>query len=249
MADTMRLDNLLSKTVCTTRSEAKAMLRRGAVRVNGTVQKKGDARVTPGVDNIVAAGQPVNYQSHITIVMNKPEEVLCAARDKSAKTVVDLLPPALVHRGCLPAGRLDKNTPGLLILTTNGDLTHQLISPATKVPRVYRAVVTGRLTGEDVHAFLQGLHIVDSDGSFDALPALLYIESAGEQQSTARVLVRQGKYHQVKRMFAARGHRVLALHRLAIGKLWLPGDLAPGEWREITIEEPQLLKEDNEQLI
>ena len=163
-------------------------------------------------------------------MLNKPTCVLSATEDAQARTVLDLLPPPYRRMGLFPVGRLDKDTTGLLLLTNDGDLAHRIISPKKHVPKVYLAEVDGVLDDEDIAAFAQGLRL--SDGTL-CLPAELVVAAP----STGRVTVYEGKYHQVKRMFAARGKHVTALHRLAVGGLTLDDSLPPGGFRELCPDE------------
>jgi len=169
----------------------------------------------------------------------KPSGVLTAARDSRAQTVMDLLPEALSRRKVLPVGRLDKDTTGLLVFTNDGALAHSLLDPKRHVWKRYIARVEGKLTEEDVLAFEQGLQLSD----FEAKPAGLSILESGEETSVGEVRVREGKFHQVKRMFAARGHEVLTLHRASFGPLILPDDMQPGDYRKLTEEQVQLLRD------
>ena len=180
------------------------------------------------------------------MMMNKPQGTLTAARDKMQKTVMDLLPPMYAAMDCMPAGRLDKDTEGLLVITSDGQLAHRIISPKHDVGKVYLARVNGPLDADDVMAFAAGLHISDGDGAFDARPARLEILSVSDKESETRVRVTEGKYHQVKRMFASRGVQVTYLKRLQIGALKIDPALAPGEWREMTEEEVALLEQEAE---
>ena len=154
------------------------------------------------------------------------------------KTVMDLLPPMYAAMGAMPAGRLDKDTEGLLVITSDGQLAHRIISPRHEVGKVYYARLDGELTDEDVAALEAGIHIRDADGEFDARPAKLRRDGG----DAAYIRVTEGKYHQVKRMFAARGKHVVYLKRMAIGSLALDPELKPGEWRELTDDEVALLE-------
>ena len=159
---------------------------------------------------------------------------------------MDLLPPMYAAMGCMPAGRLDKDTEGLLIITSDGQLAHRIISPKKDVTKVYFARVDGVLYEEDIAAFAAGLHIDDSDGTFDARPAGLTILSTDGASSEVRVRVSEGKYHQVKRMLSSRGAPVTYLKRERIGALALDPALAPGQWRELTDEEVALLEQEDD---
>ena len=167
-----------------------------------------------------------------------PIAVVSATEDRHQPTVVDLVPPELRRKNLFPAGRLDKDTTGILILTNDGALAHALLAPGRHVWKRYVACVTGRLDGEDTAAFAAGVPLSD----FTALPATLTILCADESESRAVIEVREGKYHQIKRMFSARGHEVTALHRASFGPLELPDDLPPGGLRRLSAGEVAALR-------
>lgn len=234
----MRLDKYLSLSGERSRSEAGKLIRSGAVRVDGQVALRPETQVTEN-SHVLLAGQPIGDSSQQYYMLNKPAGVLTAARDSHARTVMDLVPDNLRRRKVLPVGRLDKDTTGLLLLTNDGELAHFLLSPGRHVWKQYRATVTGRLTQETTEAFARGLHLSD----FVAKPAKLTILQAGETESIALVEVREGKFHQVKRMFAAAGHEVTALHRASFGPLRLPEELPEGQYRPLTNDEIQALRQ------
>lgn len=242
--DRMRLDKLLSMLGEGTRSEARSAVRAGQVTVDGLVAKDAGMQVDALASRVCVGGRALVYKRVRHVMLNKPQGVLTAARDPRQKTVMDLLPPLYRAMDCMPAGRLDKDTEGLLVITSDGQLAHRIISPRHEVGKVYLARVDGPLNGGDVEAFAEGLHIEDADGAFEAKPAVLEILSSGQEQSEARVRVTEGKYHQVKRMFAARGVHVTFLKRLRIGGLALDEALMPGQWREMTDAEIALLEEE-----
>lgn len=243
LSDKMRLDKLLALLGEGTRSEIKAMVRAGRVTVDGRAAKDAGMQVCGETDDIRLDGRALYYKAVRHVMLNKPSGVLTAARDKKQKTVMDLLPPMYAAMGAMPAGRLDKDTEGLLVITSDGQLAHRIISPKHEVGKVYYARLDGELTDEDVAALEAGIHIRDADGEFDARPAR--IERDGDDAAYIRVT--EGKYHQVKRMFAARGKQVVYLNRMAIGGLVLDPDLQPGEWRELTEEEVRLLEQPGEE--
>ena len=224
------------------RSGAARLVRTGRVTVDGSPARDSGLAVDPEAAEVRLDGRLLEWKPVRTVMLNKPPGVLTAARDPKQPTVLDLLPPLYRAMGCMPAGRLDKDTEGLLILTSDGQLAHRLISPKKEVGKLYEARVDGPLSEADVSAFAAGLQIRDADGSFVAKPAVLRILRSGPGESLARVRVTEGKYHQVRRMFASRGRRVTALRRLAVGSLWLDGALGPGQWRELTPEEVRLLE-------
>jgi 16S rRNA pseudouridine516 synthase len=234
----MRLDRLLGSLGIASRSGARDMIRQGRVQVDGVIVRDNAANVEEGCDLIVD-GVQVDTRLERHVMMNKPVGVLTAARDTRAATVLDLLPPVYRACGCMPVGRLDKDTEGLLLFTTDGQMAHRLLAPSSQVEKEYVAQVTGQLTPQDVQAFAEGIELKD----FTALPARLTILSAQAEQSIARVVVTEGKFHQVRRMFAARNHEVTALQRVRFGPLLLDAGLAPGQYRELSTEEVQLLLE------
>lgn len=229
----MRLDRWLTTLGVGSRSQVQKLIRAGQVQVDGKAVSDPSATCDTSRAALVLSGQPIDGRLTRHVMLNKPAGLLTAARDKKQPTVMDCLPPVYAALGCMPVGRLDKDTTGLLLLTTDGELNHRLLAPARHVDKVYRAVVDGPLTSEDAEAFARGLRLSD----FDALPARLDILSSRETEATALVTVREGKFHQVKRMFAAVGREVTALHRLSFGPLELDETLAPGQWRELTEDE------------
>lgn len=240
----MRLDRLLCMLGEGTRTQVREMVRAGLVTVDGQAARDGGMQVDAQASVVCVGGRALSYKPVRHVMLNKPQGVLTAARDGRQRTVMDLLPPMYAAMGCMPAGRLDKDTEGLLVITSDGRLAHRIISPRHEVGKVYWARVDGPLEQADVEAFAAGLHICDGDGEFDAKPAHLVIERAGSEESEARVRVTEGRYHQVKRMFAARGVHVVALRRLQIGALALDPALAPGQWREMTDEEVKRLTQE-----
>ena len=230
----MRLDKFLALEGRCTRSGAKEQLRRGRVTVNGAVARDGAQAVDPERDVIALDGETLRYRSEMHLMLNKPAGVLTAANDPRCRTVMDLLPRACAAMGCMPVGRLDLDTEGLLLFTTDGQLAHRLLAPKHGVEKVYIARVDGILTEEDAAAFARGLQLSD----FMARPARLEILPPGD---TGRVTVCEGKYHHVKRMFGACGRKVTHLKRLTFGGIALDEALAPGEWRELTKAERDAL--------
>ena len=232
-----RLDKYLAQSGERTRSEAVRAVRAGQVKVNGLIVRDPAVKVGEG-DEVLLCGQPVGDDALQYFLLHKPSGVLTAARDNHAQTVMDLVPEALSRRKVLPVGRLDKDTTGLLLLTNDGALAHSLLNPKRHVWKRYVATVEGRLNEEDAAAFEAGIVLSD----FTAMPARLRILSADERQSVAEAEVREGKYHQVKRMFASRGHEVIHLHRASFGPLELPQDLPEGEIRRLAPEQVEALR-------
>lgn len=232
----IRLDKLLSQSGERSRSEAARLVRAGLVSVDGAPARDPAVKVDAAASAVLLEGQPLRDEPYQYYLLHKPAGVLTAARDARAPTVMDLVPEALRRRDVLPVGRLDKDTTGLLLLTNDGALAHRLLSPQRHVWKTYLATVDGLLTDADAAAFSQGVSLSD----FTALPARLTIVSAGAGESRARVEVREGKFHQVKRMFMARGFTVLALHREAFGPLRL--DVEAGRCRALTPDEVRALQ-------
>lgn len=231
-----RMDKLLAATGLWSRREVKELVRRGRVQVNSVVIAKAEDKADPGRDEIRVDGEVVDCAPFTYIMMNKPDGLLSATTDKRQKTVLDLLPEHLRRRGLFPVGRLDKDTVGLILLTDDGPMGHELLSPKKHVDKVYYARVEGSVNAADVAALAQGLVLEDG---LHCLPAGL--EPIGDG-SECLVTLREGKYHQVKRMLAARGKPVTFLKRLSMGPLELDEALLPGQWRFLSNEELRALK-------
>ena len=227
-----RLDKLLADSGRFTRSEARGAIRAGRVTVDAAAVRKPEEKFDAEHVVIRVDGEAINCAAVRYFMLYKPAGVLSATDDPSCATVLDLLPPELRRLGLFPVGRLDKDTTGLLLLTNDGDFAHRVISPKKHVPKRYRAALDGQPDAADVAAFAAGL--VLADGTV-CLPAKLELP----EMNVGRITVYEGKYHQVKRMFAARGHTVLALHREQIGALPLDAGLQPGEYRELLPEETE----------
>ena len=224
----MRLDKLLTHLGVASRSGAREVLKAGRVRVNGEAVR--DAAFQVEVDDkVLLDGKLLDTRLSRHLLLHKPAGVLTAKEDNRQKTVMDLLPPEYTSLGCMPVGRLDKDTTGLLILTTDGELAHRLLAPERHVDKVYIATVDGCLSDADVEKFAEGIPLKD----FTCLPAKLEILSP----NVGRVTVREGKYHQIKRMFGAVGKPVTELHRQRFGPLPLEDGMHPGEYRELTDDE------------
>ena len=228
----MRLDKLLSRLGVSSRSGCRDLLRAGRVRVDGETVRSGAFDLAIGAC-VTLDGQALDCRMERHLMMHKPAGVLTAREDARQRTVMDLLPKVYASLGCMPVGRLDKDTTGLLLLTTDGELAHRLISPARHVDKVYEAQVEGTLEQADAAAFAAGIALSD----FTALPAKMEILAP----DTGRVTVQEGKFHQVKRMFQAVGKPVIRLHRLSFGPLALDDMLPPGQYRELSEEETAAL--------
>ena len=235
-----RLDALLVSRNFGSRKEVLPLIKAGVVLVNGERALKGGQLIDMEHDEITVRGVPVSMQEYVYIMLHKPQGVLSAARDPKAAVVLDLLPEELRRRGLFPAGRLDKNTTGLLLITDDGALAHSLLSPRRHVEKVYLATLRAPARQEDIAAFATGMDLPEEDRhpAEQCMPALLEILP----DCRARVTLREGKYHQVKRMFRAAGNEVLELHRERFGPLALDEALRQGECRELTAEEIKALR-------
>lgn len=230
----MRLDKALSLAGYT-RSEAKALIAKGRVRVGEQAVRDSGLNVQP--QDVYLDGAPICAEEEIYLMIHKPAGVVTATEDKRLPTVVSLLPESLQRRKIGPVGRLDRDVTGLVLLTTNGQLAHRLISPKWKAEKVYRAQCEGVLDEGHAQAFASGIELSD----FTAAPAGMKILESGET-SVADVTLTEGKFHQVKRMFIAIGRPLVSLKRLRIGCVALDDALAPGEYRKLTEEEINGLK-------
>lgn len=243
----LRLDKYLADMGLGTRTEVKELLKKGCVACNGEVVKRPELKVDTEHDQITCQGRLVGYVEMEYLLLYKPAGVLTATEDRKQRTVLDLL-DASVRKDVFPVGRLDKDTEGLLLITNDGALAHELLSPKKHVKKCYFARVSGIMTGEDVKSFEDGLFVPeysDRFSSFFAMPAVLRILSVDQeqQQSEVEIEVCEGKFHQVKRMCAAVGKPVVYLKRLSMGNLRLDDSLKPGEYRRLTAEEIRQLKE------
>ena len=234
----MRLDKLLAARTGMTRSESRKAIAKGRVAVAGAVCKQADAQVDEAaalaLDGAPLAGA---YQKYVYIMINKPAGVVSASRDKRDTTVVDLVAAAYPRRQLFPAGRLDKTSTGFVLLTDDGALAHDLLAPAHHVEKVYLVTLDTPLTPEMCAGFAAGVTLADGQ---TLAPALA--EPAGADPCLVRVTLRQGVYHQIKRMFGVFGAGVNALHRTAIGGVALDAALAPGDYRELTEPEVETLR-------
>lgn len=234
----MRLDKLLANMGYGSRKEVKQLLKQKAVRVDDVVVKDAAMKVDTEKQIITVFGEPVEYTEFIYLMMNKPQGVISATEDNRDETVIDLLDPLHQHFEPFPVGRLDKDTEGFLLITNDGQLAHNLLSPKKHVPKTYYADIEGRVTEADIEAFAQGVTL---DDGYHTKPGHLVILEAAEQ-SKIELTIQEGKFHQVKRMFEAVGKKVTYLKRLSMGDLALDESLALGEYRELTSEELELLQ-------
>lgn len=219
-----RLDKMLASQNVGSRKEVQKLIKSGEVYVNGEICRKPDTKVDVNSDEITVSGQAVNYQKYIYIMMNKPGGVLSASTDKYDKTVIDLLPEEYKRKGLFPAGRLDKDTEGLLIITDDGDFAHRMLSPKKHVEKKYIAKLDKEITEETIKRFEDG--IIFADGT-ECMPAKLELEDESDKK-TGIVTICEGKFHQVKKMFICCGIKVVHLKRISIGNLYLDSNLPIG---------------------
>ena len=235
--DRIRLDKFLSSQLNISRSQAKEMLRAGRVTLNGAVCKKPETQVEADADRVFADGTQVRYQKYVYIALNKPAGVVSASVSPGDTTVIDLLPEDLRRAGLFPAGRLDKDSTGFVLITDDGAFAHRLLSPAHHVNKQYVVTLARPVSPEELDALSQGIRV----GSEAFRPAAVAALSGQAGEYTYGVTLTEGRYHEIKRMFAYFGNRVLTLHRTRIGGLALPPELRPGESRLLTPAEVDLL--------
>lgn len=238
MSSSLRLDKLVAKCGFGSRAQARALIRSGLVHVDGEPVRDGGILIDPCTTEVKVAGQTLNYSEYHYYMLNKPAGVLSATRDSRQPTVIELLPKTMAGLKLFPVGRLDKDTRGLLLLTNDGNLAHGLLAPKKGIPKIYRALIDGMVGKADVAAFAAGIPLAD----FTALPADLTVLTPGTQ-TQVQVTLFEGKFHQVKRMFRARGFTVLDLERVAMGPIKLDPLLSPGKFRPLTKTEQVSLQE------
>ncbi|MEI5990710.1 S4 domain pseudouridine synthase [Enterococcus termitis] len=240
----MRLDKFLSETGVGSRKEAKLLLKKGLVTVNEQIIKDGKCQINEIQDIIMFAGEKLTYQQYYYYMLHKPQGVISATEDKWDQTVIDLLRDEDYREDLFPVGRLDKDTEGLLLLTNDGQLAHRLLSPKKHVDKEYFAEIQGIVTQDDILQFAEGFALTNKEL---VKPSELIIDSINEEaeQSSIRLIIQEGKFHQVKRMFEAVDKKVVYLKRLRMGNLWLDEELELGEYRALTDKELEGLKMNN----
>jgi 16S rRNA pseudouridine516 synthase len=234
-----RLDKVLANLGFGTRKEVKALVKSGEVIVDEKMVKDSGMQIDPEKSVIKVSGEKVSYKKFIYIMMNKPSGVVSATFDNYDETVIDILDPELKIFEPFPVGRLDKDTVGLLLITNDGELNHRLIAPKWHVDKVYYAEIDKCVSEEDVRAFQDGVVL---DDGYKCLSAKLEILKADGNGSEVMVIIQEGKFHQVKRMFKSLNKEVVFLKRVSFGTLKLDENLAEGEYRELTHAEEEILK-------
>ena len=252
MGKAVRLDKFLADSGAGTRTDVKKLIQKGMVQVNGETAKKPELKVDPERDVVEFGGERLGARAEfVYYLLHKPAGYVSATEDIREKTVLELVPKD-GRRNLFPVGRLDKDTEGLLLITDDGQLAHQLLSPKKHVDKTYYAVTDGRMTEEDVKRFAEGLDIGEKNPT---MPAKLEILSARKVEevelgqypsgwcSEIQLTIKEGKFHQVKRMTEAAGKKVVYLKRISMGILTLPDDLEKGECRPLTAGEEKRLKD------
>ncbi|MFJ5758377.1 pseudouridine synthase [Neobacillus sp. NPDC093182] len=234
----MRIDKMLANLGYGSRKEVKQLLKSGAVKVDDCLVKDPKQHVDTNKQSVTLNGEVIEYKEFIYLMMNKPQGVLSATEDSVGETVIDLLELEDQVYEPFPVGRLDKDTEGLLLITNDGQLAHRLLSPKKHVPKTYFAVIDREVTDEDVKAFADGVTL---DDGYETKPGELKILKSGIR-SDIELTITEGKFHQVKRMFEAVGKKVVYLKRISMGPLPLDETLELGEYRELTDEEIELLR-------
>jgi len=234
-----RLDKILANLGYGSRKEVKTLCRKGAVVVDGVPIKDSSEKIDPINSVIQINGETINYRKYIYIMMNKPAGVVSATFDNYDETVIDLLDPDYQIFNPFPIGRLDKDTVGLLLITNDGDLNHKLIAPKNHVDKVYYAEIDKPVTLSNIEKFKKGITL---DDGYLCMPAKLEILKSDENGAQVHVTIQEGKFHQVKRMFEAVDKNVVYLRRTIFGPLNLDENLEEGQFRELSEEEIEMLR-------
>lgn len=232
-----RIDKIIASQGKYTRSEVKKLASQGKITVDGVVIKKSDIKVDTSSVKIIINGEELNFKEHLYLILNKPKGYVSATEDRDCQTVLELVPDELFRSSLFPAGRLDKDTTGLMIITDDGDLAHNILAPKKHIRKIYEVTLDIPVTEDMIKKFKDG--IVLNDG--ECKSALL--EITGE--NTCKVTITEGRYHQIKRMFGCCKAKVVELNRICMGNLFLPKDLDLGECRELTKTELELLQKKN----
>ncbi len=240
---TERIDKILSKQSSITRADAVKLIRAGKVTINGKIIMDNSMKIAPDEDTIEINGKIFHYKKFIYLMMNKPAGVVCASRSPNEKTVIDLLPDELLRPGLFPAGRLDKDTTGFVLITDDGNFAHNILSPSKHICKSYLAYLDNVLSEESINRIKTGMTI-ENETFMPADITLVGTNQADDNSySTYKITICQGKYHQIKRMIADCGGNLTALKRISMGNLPIDPSLRPGEAREITDDELALIQQ------
>lgn len=232
-----RLDKIIASQGQYSRSEVKKLVKDGRVTLDGVTVKSSDVKADPNKNIIAIDGKSIGYKKHLYIMLNKPQGVVSATEDTDHKTVIDLIPKELKRDGLFPAGRLDGDTVGFVLVTDDGDFAHRILSPKNHIMKTYHATLQRPVTQEDIDAFRNGIELKDGTLCLEA-----QVRPIDGDEPIAEIKICEGKYHQVKRMFAALGNKVIYLKRVKMGELSLDENLKEGQCRELTDEELQLIE-------
>lgn len=230
-----RLDKIVSNQTGYSRKEVKDLVKQRRIIVNNETVTKSDIKIDPDKDLIKLDGSIIKVQEYIYLMLNKPQGYISATEDKNLQTVLDLVPNQYLHRELFPAGRLDKDTTGLMLITDDGEFAHNILSPKKHISKTYNVTIDIPMTTEMIEGFKNGVKLIDAE----CKSAIL--EITGEY--TGIVTLTEGRYHQIKRMFGCFGAKVTKLERIAMGNFYLPKDLKVGECREFTLEELKKIQE------
>jgi 16S rRNA pseudouridine516 synthase len=228
-----RLDKVISNQIGYSRKEVKDLVKQKRITINGDVALKSDVKVDVLVDKIFVDGEEVSFKKYVYLMLNKPKGYVSATEDKNMPTVLELVPEEYLHRDLFPAGRLDRDTTGLMLITDDGEFAHNILSPKKHVKKTYNVTIDIPMTEDMVIGFKNGVNLIDGE----CKEAELTITS----EYTGVVVLTEGRYHQIKRMFGCFGAKVTKLHRVQMGCLTLPEDLEKGMSRELTKEELELI--------
>jgi len=229
-----RLDKVISNQTNYSRKNVRELVKEKLVMVNGEIISKVDMKVNLDRDKIMIDGRELIIKKYVYLVLNKPKGFISATEDRTQRTVLDLVPDKYRHRNLFPAGRLDKDTTGLMIITDDGDFAHNILSPKKHVSKTYHVTIDKPVTEEMIIGFKTGVKLNDGECQSATLEII--------GQYTARVILTEGRYHQIKRMFGCFGAKVLELERIKMGSFELPETLKSGECRELTKEELTLIQ-------
>ncbi len=232
-----RIDKILALELNMSRADAKSLIKKGGVAVNGVKINNCSVKVDENADKISVGSNEISYNKFVYIMMNKPKGVVSAASDKNDTTVIDILPENMKRKNLFPAGRLDKDTTGFVLITDDGDFAHNILSPKNHIPKTYIALLDKPFDENVRLEFEKGTELNGSK----CMPAM--ISAVNGDRTKAKVTIRQGMYHQIKRMFKKFGLTVLELERIQMGLLPLDKDLAPGECRYLTDEEVKRIRQ------
>ena len=232
-----RIDKIISEHTRYSRKEIKKLISQKAVYVNGEAVKKPECKYDETDISLKINGEEIEIKKHIFLLLNKPKGYISATESKSHQTVLDLIPKKYKHRNLFPAGRLDKDTTGLMLITDDGEFSHNILSPRKHVEKEYEVTIDIPVTSEMADGFKKGVELNDGECK------TAYLNKTGEY--TANVTITEGRYHQIKRMFGCFGAKVTELNRIRIGKLYMPEDLKLGETKEATPDELKKIQERN----